>query len=86
MSSHGEITTKHLELILGYVSEHGSITNREFRELTGLSYDQGIKIGAAMCMLGMLRKKGEGRATKYIAAPKKVLVPAPEGFHRNTRK
>ena len=86
MSSHGNITLKHLEMILEYVAKRGSITNRECRELTGLSYDQGIKIGSAMCMLGMLKKHGEGSVTKYVAPPTKVLLPPAEGFHRGSRR
>jgi predicted HTH transcriptional regulator len=86
MSSHGNITLKHLEMILEYVAKRGSITNRECRELTGLSYDQGIKIGSAMCILGMLKRQGEGRVTKYIAPPIKEILPQSEGFHRGSRR
>jgi hypothetical protein len=86
MSSHGNITLKHLEMILKYVAERGSITNRECRQLTGLSYDQGIKIGSAMCTLGMLKKHGEGSVTKYILPPKKISLLPVEGSHRGFRR
>lgn len=73
-----QITLKHLDTVLEYVTEQGSITNRECRKATGLGYDSSIKLFGALCTVGLLRKTGGSSATKYIlpqhALPKEVIT------------
>jgi ATP-dependent DNA helicase RecG len=49
-----------------YVKEQGSITNREFRELTGLSDEATRKDLAELTEKGLLRVEGKGRSTRYV--------------------
>jgi len=81
-----KITVTHLKKIMDYVEKNGSITNRECRALTGLSYDQGIKLGTALVLLGMLRKEGAGSTTKYVIPESKPEGREPEGHHRKLYK
>jgi ATP-dependent DNA helicase RecG len=49
-----------------YIREHGSITNREYRELTGLGREYTRKDLNDMVAKGILAKKGKGRSIHYI--------------------
>ena len=77
-----EIKINHLGAVLDYVTEHGAITNRECRRVTGLGYDSSIKLFSALCSLGMLKKIGESSATKYLLGNKPTQLPKRPGFHR----
>jgi len=63
-----EIEDHTTRLVLSYVGKHGSITNRECRELLGWG---GEKRGMAYRLLkklvreGKLRQEGQGRWTRY---------------------
>ena len=59
-----QTTIKHLEEIMTYVAKNGSITNREFRGLTALSYNCAIRTFGILCSLGILNKTGANSATK----------------------
>ena len=49
-----------------YAKEKGSITNREYREITGLS-DEGARLDIRqMVEKGVLVPKGKGRSTCYV--------------------
>jgi len=49
-----------------WVKEHGSITNREYRELSGLS-DEGARQDLTVLIeKGVLQRKGRGRSTYYV--------------------
>ena len=49
-----------------YVKEKGKITNREYRELNGLS-DEGARLDILkMLQLGIFEQKGKGRAVYYV--------------------
>jgi predicted HTH transcriptional regulator len=61
-----QITIEHLFIVLDYVGQHSSITNRECRIATGVGYDSSIKIFAAMCDLGILKRTGETSGSKYV--------------------
>lgn len=61
-----QITIEHLRAVLDYVSQHRAITNRECRIATGVGYDSAIKIFAAMCALGILKRTGETAGSKYV--------------------
>jgi hypothetical protein len=63
------ITLQHLEAVLKYVSQNGSITNREFRVITGLGYDSAIKVFSALRTIGMLHRTGQSSTTKYVLPP-----------------
>jgi ATP-dependent DNA helicase RecG len=52
--------------LLAFVREHGKITNRAFRELTGLSDEAARKEIKGVLALGLLRQVGKGRSTAYI--------------------
>ena len=49
-----------------YVKEKGSITNREFRELTGLSDEAARKDLVELTEKRLLRVAGKGRSTHYV--------------------
>ena len=52
--------------IVEMIVEHGSITNREIREISGLS-DEGVrKELTKLITLGVIRREGEGRAVHYV--------------------
>ncbi len=52
--------------LMAYVREHGRITNRAYRELTGLSDEAARKEIAGLLDLGLLEQVGKGRSTAYI--------------------
>jgi Fic family protein len=59
------LTERQMRIVERIISK-GSITNREARELLGLS-DEGVrKEIAKLIELGVLAKEGEGRATHYV--------------------
>ena len=76
------ITLQHLRKVIDYVEKTGAITNRECRDVTGLSYDSSIKIFSALGTLGLLRKTGTASATKYVAPLPQRSQPRQPGFHR----
>jgi predicted HTH transcriptional regulator len=82
---HDHVRIDHIATIVNHASMHGSITNRELRSITGLSYNSAIRIFGALCSLGMLRKVGLNSATKYIVAPPSSPLVARPGFHRKHR-
>jgi DNA-binding transcriptional ArsR family regulator len=49
-----------------YVKDRGSITNGEFRELTGLSDEAARKDLAELTEKELLRVEGKGRSTRYV--------------------
>ena len=49
-----------------YVKEKGKITNKEYREMTGLS-DEGVRIDVnELIERGILLPKGKGRSIHYV--------------------
>jgi len=52
--------------LIAYVREHGKITNRTYRELTGLSDEGARKEIAGLLDLGILEQVGKGRSTAYV--------------------
>lgn len=59
------LNNRQLQLI-AYVREHGRITNRAYRELTGLSDEAARKEIAGLLDLGILEQVGKGRSTAYV--------------------
>ncbi len=59
------LSDRQLQLI-AYVREHGKITNRAYREMTGLSDEATRKEIAGLLDLGVLEQVGRGRSTAYI--------------------
>ncbi|HLW03546.1 MAG TPA: helix-turn-helix domain-containing protein [Ktedonobacterales bacterium] len=51
---------------LRYVHEHGSITNQQYRELTGVSDRTALRDLEALVMRGALRTLGKRRGRRYI--------------------
>ncbi len=54
------------EAVFPYFSRHESITNREIRELTNISYDQAINFFNRMVAQGHLKRVGKASGTKYV--------------------
>ena len=49
-----------------YVKEHGSITNREYRQVAGIS-DEGARLDIRQLVdLRIFRQRGKGRSTSYV--------------------
>ena len=59
------LNSRQLQL-MAYVREQGRITNRAYRELTGLSDEAARKEIAGLLDLGLLEQAGKGRSTAYI--------------------
>ena len=52
--------------VLLHLETHDSITNRELRAISNLSYDQCITFFNKMVLRNKLKRVGSGSATKYI--------------------
>ena len=52
--------------LMAYVREHGRVTNRAYRELTGLSDEAARKEIAGLLDLGLLEQIGKGCSTAYV--------------------
>jgi len=61
----GGLNERQLEAVL-YVGEHGRITNREYRDLTGVSRSWAIEELREMVDLGIMAVRGSGRAIHYV--------------------
>ena len=59
------LNERQVEAVL-YVGEHGRITNREYRDLTGVSRRWATKELQEMVDLGILAVRGTGRAIHYV--------------------
>lgn len=59
------LNNRQLQLI-AYVREHGKITNRACRQLTGLSDEAARKEITGLLDLGILEQVGKGRSTAYV--------------------
>jgi len=65
-----------------YVKEEGKITNREYRNLFGISDRTSLSDLNKLCDIGVLMRKGTtGRSTEYILAP----YPKPEKPETNPK-
>lgn len=53
-------------LALRYVHEHGSISNQQYRELTGVSDRTALRDLEALVMRGVLRTIGKRRGRRYV--------------------
>ena len=51
--------------MIQYLVTHPSITNRELRALTGVSYDQAISFFNIMVVTGRLVRVGKASGTRY---------------------
>lgn len=69
-SSLGSTETTTVELrykqLLEYLHQHGSITNKEYRHLTGISETTALRDLEAMVERGSIRPVGKGRARRYL--------------------
>ena len=59
------LSERQVEAVL-YVGEHGRITNREYRDLTGVSRRWATKELQELVDLGILAVRGTGRAIHYV--------------------
>jgi predicted HTH transcriptional regulator len=80
------IPVSYLANVVDYVTKHGSITNKQCRDLCNVNYDESIKILNALCMIGALKKIGVSSTTKYILSGRPGIDIEPqskfEGTHR----
>lgn len=53
---------------MGYVSQHGRVTNREYQELCGVSRSTAKKELQTLVMRGLLQQQGTGRYAHYVLA------------------
>jgi predicted HTH transcriptional regulator len=58
---------------LQYISEHGSITNREYRDLFKVSHKTAHLELTLLTDKGLTRSQGMGRSTRYILPPSPTL-------------
>lgn len=81
------IPISYLSAVVEYAKTHGSITNKQCRELLKVNYDESIKIFNALCGIGALKRTGTSSATKYVVSDKPGMdadcKPRVEGSHRN---
>lgn len=57
---------KRQELALDYIRENGSITNNQYREITGISENTALRDLEALVEQNSLRAVGKGRGRKYV--------------------
>jgi hypothetical protein len=62
-----EQVSKAQEKLVGYLETHPSITNRQMRAMSGLSYDQCIAFFNEMVRLGIVARNGQRGGTSYTA-------------------
>jgi predicted HTH transcriptional regulator len=63
-SSNREVQDEEIRRL--YVGEHGEITNREYRDLTGISRRWATKELQELVDLGILAMRGTGRGIHYV--------------------
>lgn len=54
-----------VKLVQTYLETNPSITNRSLREISGINYDQAIRVFRCMVDEGKLIKEGKSSGTKY---------------------
>lgn len=59
------LSDRQVEAVL-YVGEHRRITNREYTELTGVSYNTAHRDLSDLCKRGLMEPRGRGRGTYYV--------------------
>lgn len=59
------LSDRQVEAVL-YVGEHGRITNREYTQLTGVSYNTAHRDLSDLCKRGLMEQRGRGRGTYYV--------------------
>jgi len=55
-----------LQIAIDYLAQHGSIRNRQLREVTGITYDQAIHFFNRAIEANRLVRKGKGSGTYYV--------------------
>jgi hypothetical protein len=65
----GEEFAKAMAVVLAYLEDHPSITNREFRSLTRFNYDQAIWFFNRMVAEGVPLRVGKTSSIKYVLPP-----------------
>ena len=70
ISTLGRLLTpaKREERVLEYVQERGQITDRERRQVCGLTRHQARHLLARLVETGRLKQTGQGRWTRYLPA------------------
>jgi len=75
-----KINTRQKKALL-YVQEHRLITNREYRELFGISHKTAHLELSDMVVQSLLSVSGSGRSTSYILFAEAELTPHQESFN-----
>jgi len=52
--------------VMAFLAANPSVSNRSLRKLTGIGYDQAIHFFGEMLSRGILKRLGNGAATKYV--------------------
>lgn len=71
-----EQVSKAQEKLMEYLASHPSITNRQMRAMSGLSYDQCISFFNEMVRLGKVERNGRRGGTSYTACSQPPDKPA----------
>lgn len=61
----GQPMPKRYQQLLAFIRTHGRVSNREYRELTGISQKQAVRDFNELVASGTLRLVGQGRNTEY---------------------
>lgn len=64
-----------LKQVIVFLKQNDFIRNRDIRELTGISYDQGIAFFNLALAAKKLTREGAGTGTRYILYKKPATTP-----------
>ncbi len=67
-----EVTKTIKHKVIAYVCTHGSISNRECRDLLGIGYDQAIALFNHMINAGELARVGKAAGIRYVLPDSKT--------------
>jgi hypothetical protein len=72
--------TDPVDVVMKQVDSRGAITNRDCRQLLGISYDETIFLLGGMCKVGLLMRKGVSSGTHYVMTGMPVSEPTVSKF------
>jgi len=61
-----DIDNATIEALRAYIRANGKISNRQCRELLGISYDEAIKLFGTLSRMGVLKRVGVTAGIRYI--------------------
>ena len=72
LPQYGERLETHQKKILKFIEEHGSITAREYANITKRARATRILDFKKLTNMGLIKPIGKGKATKYISSEKNL--------------